>query len=72
MTMEEGVVVRFNNAEGHGTIRADRGGDVYVHFSSIQMDGFRTLSEGQRVRFVRVPQPGPDGDRDVAWSTTPL
>lgn len=47
-----GTVKWFNNAKGFGFIQPEDGGaDVFAHFSSIQMDGFRTLRPGARVRF---------------------
>jgi CspA family cold shock protein len=50
--MASGTVKWFNDAKGYGFIEQDGGGnDVFVHFSSIQSDGFRTLREGQRVTF---------------------
>ena len=47
----KGKVKWFNDAKGYGFIEQDSGEDVFVHFSSIQMDGFKTLSEGQDVEF---------------------
>ncbi len=49
--MAEGVVKWFNDKKGFGFIEQDAGGDVFVHHSSINMTGFRTLSEGERVTF---------------------
>ncbi|OPY15442.1 MAG: Cold shock protein ScoF [Syntrophus sp. PtaB.Bin001] len=49
--MSEGTVKWFNESKGFGFIEKDEGGDVFVHYSAIQAGGFRTLSEGQRVRF---------------------
>ncbi|HNZ65205.1 MAG TPA: cold-shock protein [Smithella sp.] len=49
--MSEGKVKWFNESKGFGFIENAEGGDVFVHFSSIQGDGFKTLSEGQRVSF---------------------
>ncbi|NUO82291.1 cold-shock protein [candidate division KSB1 bacterium] len=49
--METGTVKWFNEAKGYGFIRRESGDDVFVHFKAIVGDGFRTLSEGQRVQF---------------------
>jgi CspA family cold shock protein len=49
--MPEGVVKWFNANKGFGFIKQDDGGDVFVHFSAIQTNGFKTLTEGQRVSF---------------------
>jgi CspA family cold shock protein len=46
-----GTVKWFNNTKGYGFIAQDDGPDVFVHFSSIIIDGFRSLKEGQRVEF---------------------
>ena len=48
---EKGVVKWFNAAKGYGFIQRSNGEDVFVHFSAIQMDGYRSLEEGQRVEF---------------------
>lgn len=47
----EGTIKWFNEKKGFGFIQQDNGTDVFVHFSSILGDGFKTLAEGQRVRF---------------------
>jgi cold shock protein len=47
----EGTVKWFSNEKGYGFIQQDGGEDVFVHFSEIQGDGYRTLKEGQRVEF---------------------
>jgi len=47
----EGRVKWFSAEKGFGFIETDEGGDVFVHFSAIQGDGFRTLEEGQNVTF---------------------
>jgi cold shock protein len=49
--MSEGKVKWFNEHKGFGFIENDEGGDLFVHHSAIQGDGFKTLSEGQRVSF---------------------
>lgn len=49
--MSNGTVKWFNAEKGYGFITVDGGEDVFVHFSSIVSDGFKTLEEGQRVTF---------------------
>ena len=49
--MNTGIVKWFNAEKGFGFITTDNGNDVFVHFSAIQGDGFKTLDEGQRVSF---------------------
>ena len=52
----QGTVKWFNATKGYGFIAPDEGReDVFVHFSAIQSDGFRTLEENQRVEFVKAP-----------------
>lgn len=46
-----GKVKWFNAEKGYGFIEREEGGDVFVHFSAIQADGFKTLEEGQAVEF---------------------
>jgi CspA family cold shock protein len=53
----EGTVKWFNEKKGYGFIQRDDGGDVFVHFSGIAGDGFRTLVEGQRVSFDEETTP---------------
>ncbi len=57
--MALGTVKWFNSEKGYGFIATDDGPDVFVHYSAIQMEGFRTLSEGDRVEFE--VQAGRDG-----------
>jgi CspA family cold shock protein len=58
--MAEGTVKWFNDAKGFGFIEQDNGPDVFVHFSEIQGDGFKSLAEGDRVTFeVTQGQKGP-------------
>lgn len=49
--MSQGTVKWFNADKGYGFIAVDGGRDVFVHYSAIEMDGYRTLEEGQRVEF---------------------
>jgi CspA family cold shock protein len=49
---EQGTVKWFNGSKGYGFIERDTGEDIFVHYSAIMMEGFRTLDEGQRVEFV--------------------
>jgi len=56
---ETGTVKWFNEAKGYGFIARDAGEDVFVHYSAIEEEGFRTLREEQRVEFA-VEQ-GPKG-----------
>jgi CspA family cold shock protein len=48
---ETGTVKWFNNAKGYGFIARDSGEDVFVHYSAVEGDGFRSLEENQRVEF---------------------
>ena len=57
--MANGTVKWFNEAKGFGFISQEGGEDVFVHFSTIQGDGFKTLAEGEKVEF-EVTQ-GPKG-----------
>lgn len=62
--MATGKVKWFNNAKGYGFILADEGGeDLFAHFSSIQMDGYKTLKAGQSVGYDLVE--GPKGNHAV-------
>ena len=56
--MNTGTVKWFNNDKGYGFISNDLGGeDVFVHFSSIVSDGFKTLADGQKVTYDTEPDP---------------
>lgn len=52
--MKKGKVKWFNAKKGYGFISDEEGNDVFVHFSALNMDGFRTLSEGEDVEFEIV------------------
>jgi CspA family cold shock protein len=52
--MEKGKVKWFNAEKGYGFIERENGEDVFVHFSAIEMEGFKTLEEGQEVSFEIV------------------
>jgi CspA family cold shock protein len=56
---EKGTVKWFNGAKGYGFIQRSTGEDVFVHFSAIQENGYRTLNEGETVEFEL--QQGPKG-----------
>ena len=59
-TMPTGKVKWFNDAKGYGFIEREDGEDVFVHFTAIQSEGFKTLAEGQSVEFeVLNGQKGP-------------
>ncbi|MCU1693150.1 MAG: cold-shock protein [Frankiales bacterium] len=62
--MAQGAVKWFNAEKGFGFIAVDGGGaDVFVHYSAIQSDGYRSLDEGQRVEFeITQGQKGPQAD----------
>jgi CspA family cold shock protein len=57
---ETGTVKWFNNQKGYGFITRDSGGDIFVHYSAIVEEGFKSLDEGMRVEFtVEQGQKGP-------------
>jgi CspA family cold shock protein len=61
-----GTVKWFNDPKGYGFITPDSGGeDLFAHFSAIKMDGFKSLKEGQRVSFEKVP-----GKTTGTWQAT--
>jgi CspA family cold shock protein len=59
--MATGTVKSFNESKGFGFIEGDEGEDVFVHYSALEGEGFRTISEGQRVEFETTS--GPKGLR---------
>jgi len=63
-----GTVKWFNGSKGYGFISREDGPDVFVHFSAIQADGYRNLTEGQKVEFT--VEDGPKGLQ--AANVTPL
>jgi len=64
--MEQGTVKWFNAEKGFGFIEVEGGSDVFVHFSAIAGDGFKSLDEGQRVEFnITQGQRGPQAENVV-------
>ncbi len=63
MSTETGTVKWFNETKGFGFIERENGPDVFVHFSAIKGDGFKTLTDGQKVQFtVTDGQKGPQAE----------
>lgn len=66
MSKVNGTVKWFNDAKGYGFIEQENGPDVFVHFSAISAEGFKTLAEGQKVEFkVTDGQKGPQAEEVV-------
>ena len=66
MSTTTGTVKWFNETKGFGFIEREGGPDVFVHFSAIQGDGFKTLTDGQKVEFtVTDGQKGPQAENVV-------
>ncbi|MDE3104294.1 MAG: cold shock domain-containing protein [Acidobacteriota bacterium] len=64
MAQYKGTVKWFNNAKGYGFLGRDEGPDVFVHYSSIQFEGYKTLKEGDMVEFdVIQGEKGPQADQ---------
>ncbi|HEX6311381.1 MAG TPA: cold-shock protein [Acidimicrobiia bacterium] len=66
--MTQGTVKFFNAEKGFGFISRDEGDDVFVHFSQIQGDGYKTLEDGQRVEF----DVGPGRKGEEAQNVRPI
>ncbi|MZG30594.1 MAG: cold-shock protein [Nitrospinae bacterium] len=65
--MSVGKVKWFNESKGYGFIESESGKDLFVHFSEIQGDGFKTLTEGQSVEFEEsMGQKGPQATKVLA------
>ncbi len=62
--MAQGTVKWFSNEKGYGFIERENGDDLFVHFSEISMDGYKTLAQGQRVEFDVA-----EGDKGLQAST---
>jgi cold shock protein len=63
-TVAQGTVKWFNSEKGYGFIAVDGGQDVFVHFSAIEMDGYKALDDGQRVEFeIAQGQKGPQAEK---------
>lgn len=59
--MARGTVKWFNNKKGYGFINEESGRDIFVHFSSISMDGYKSLTEGEKVSFdIEESDRGPE------------
>jgi len=61
--MEQGIVKWFNDSKGFGFITSNAGGDAFVHHTSIQGDGFKSLAEGDMVSFDT--EKGPKGPKAI-------
>jgi CspA family cold shock protein len=71
VTMPNGIVKWFSDKKGYGFIEQEEEGDVFVHFSAIQMEGFKTLAEGDHVSFeIEHGQRGPSAKNVVKVGTT--
>ncbi len=69
MSQYKGSVKWFNNAKGYGFLGREGGNDVFVHYSSIQLDGYKSLKEGELVEFdVIQGVKGPQADKVIRVS----
>lgn len=67
-----GRVKWFNNTKGYGFIQQDNGEDVFVHYSAIQEQGFKSLDEGQAVEFEITQGPkGPQAEKVIKIGASP-
>jgi CspA family cold shock protein len=72
MAHYKGTVKWFNNAKGYGFLGRDGGPDVFVHYSSIQLDGYKSLKEGDPVEFDIVDgTKGPQADQVILTAPAP-
>ncbi|HEX4652029.1 MAG TPA: cold shock domain-containing protein [Granulicella sp.] len=70
MSQFKGSVKWFNNAKGYGFLGREEGNDVFVHYSSIQLDGYKSLKEGEVVEFDVVQGvKGPQADKVIRVSS---
>ena len=67
--MQKGTVKWFNAAKGYGFITAEDGTDVFCHFSALQMDGYKTLVEGQVENIFHTTIPDTDMERCFVFVT---
>ena len=74
MSQFQGTVRWFNNVKGYGFLGRDSGeSDVFAHYSSIQLEGYKTLKEGDPVAFDIIQGPkGPQADHVVVLKDAPL
>ena len=71
MAQYTGQVKWFNNAKGYGFLGRNEGADVFVHYSSIQLEGYKSLKEGDPVEFDIIQgSKGPQADRVVRLAQT--
>ena len=52
--MSKGIIKWFNNEKGYGFINGDANEDIFVHYTAINLDGYKTLSEGEEVEFTLI------------------